>query len=70
MCQVTGQSSKTRNHVCIWSTMPWYGLQQAGTFHVGNRLLILQSARQNNMQNFKLSSAGKALKNPKILNIL
>ena len=24
----------------IWSTMPWYGLQQAGTLHVGNRLLV------------------------------
>ena len=25
---------------CIWCTMPWYGLQQAGTLRVGNRLLV------------------------------
>ena len=25
----------------IWITMPWYVLQQAGTLHVGNRLLVI-----------------------------
>ena len=30
-------------HACIWNTMPWYGLQQAATLHVGNRLLILHN---------------------------
>ena len=48
-----GAGSKTCNHtrcacthleyafgVRIWSTMPWYGLQQAGTLHAGNWLLM------------------------------
>ena len=38
-------------HARIWSTIPWYGLQQAITLHVGNRLLIIQNKNRPTIPN-------------------